>query len=126
MQRQTKQRSAIQLAVESSNRPLSIDELHQDAGKDVKNLGVATVYRTVKSLCEDEVIRRIEIPGEQPRYEKAELSHHHHGYCEQCEKVFEAEGCMAAIDELAPEGFKVHRHEITFYGLCQGCQNKDR
>jgi len=121
MQRKTKQRAAIQAAIENNSHPLSVEELHAIAAKEVENLGIATVYRALKALCEEGIIQRIEIPGEQPRYEAGHLHHHHHAYCNRCDKVFEAEGCFSKIDSLAPNGFAVERHEITFYGVCATC-----
>ena len=121
MQRNTRQRNAIEAVFTSSDRPLSIQELHVLASKDVANIGQATVYRTVKNLLDEGRIRKVDIPEQAPHYELADLHHHHHFFCEECEKVFEVEACPPGVNTLAPQGFTVRRHEITLYGQCEKC-----
>jgi hypothetical protein len=48
--RATKQRAAINGAIERANRPLNVQEILQVAEREVPNLGIATVYRNVKAL----------------------------------------------------------------------------
>ena len=52
LQRTTKQLQAVQAAFETAGRPLSIEELHALAAKQVASLGVRTVYRAVRRLQE--------------------------------------------------------------------------
>lgn len=121
MKRVTRQRSAIQKVIETSGRPLSVEELLERAARKVDGLGLATVYRTVKDLVEEGALERIEIPGESARYEKTELGHHHHFYCEQCDRVFEMDGCPEGLNGIVPNGFQARRHEITVFGRCRQC-----
>jgi Fur family ferric uptake transcriptional regulator len=124
MLRNTRQRSAIETVLKNADRPLNVQELQQLAARKVEHLGMATVYRTVKSMLEEEVIRKVEIPEKAPHYERADLHHHHHFYCEGCERVFEIEACPPGVNTLAPKGFTVKRHEITLYGECKSCGNE--
>ncbi|MEL7473415.1 MAG: transcriptional repressor [Planctomycetota bacterium] len=119
--RNTKQRAAIEGAIVSAAGPLSPAEVHEVAGAQVENLGLATVYRAINRLLEDGVIKAVEIPGEGPRYEAADLAHHHHFHCDACGRVFDFEGCPGDLAALAPEGFSVRAHEIVLYGRCAAC-----
>ena len=122
MERNTQQRDAIWKVVETSPRPLNPKEICEEAQQRLPNLGIATVYRNIKSLLEEGKIVPVVIPGQPPRYEKAGLSHHHHFFCNTCEKVYELEpGCPGNLSQLAPPGFTVNSHSIVLEGVCRTC-----
>lgn len=121
MQRATKQRTAIQQAVEKARRPLSPQEVLELAQEKVPTLGIATVYRAVSSLVDEGVLRAVEIPGQSPRYEMAGLAHHHHFCCMDCGQVFDLQGCPMKPSYILPKGFKVESHEVTLFGQCPEC-----
>lgn len=122
MQRKTRQREAIQTVLKRSSHPMNAEEIFLTARKQVEGLGIATVYRTLKSLQEEGAIQRVCIEEQSPRYERADLHHHHHFYCEACDQVFEIEACAPGVNHMAPEGFEVKRHEITLFGRCEDCR----
>lgn len=128
MHRMTRQREAIMQALRKSARPLSPAELLKVAGKHVKSLSLATVYRNVKSMVEDGLIHPVQLPGEPPRYElhEAAARHHHHFHCESCDKVFDVAGCPKGLDSLVPAGFLLRAHELVLYGTCSSCSNDAR
>jgi Fur family transcriptional regulator, ferric uptake regulator len=124
MERNTRQRDALRLTLQQSGRPLSAQELLQSASSTVPQLGMATVYRTIKSLLETQEIVEIEVPGGGKRYEIAHLEHHHHFHCRACDRVFEVHGCPGNLQHLTPKGFHTERHEIILTGLCAACAVK--
>jgi Fur family ferric uptake transcriptional regulator len=97
-QRQTKQLQAICQAIKQASRPLSIDELHGLATKELDSLGLRTVYRAVRKLQEDGVIVSVSVPGKSDRYELASIAakHHHHFHCKACDRLFDIHGCPEA------------------------------
>ena len=119
--RKTKQRDAIQKVFEESDRPLSPDEVREKASKEIPGIGIATIYRNLKSLVDSEVLKVVEIPGAAPRYEMADLDHHHHFQCQDCDKVYDIPGCPGNLQKLTPPGFLVTAHNITLYGTCPDC-----
>lgn len=121
IERNTRQRDAIRAAIISAKRPLSPTEILQAAADEVPGLGIATVYRTIKTLLEEKELSAVDMPGGQTRYEVAHLHHHHHFHCRKCDRVFEVEGCPGDLRSLTPRGFKTEHHEITLSGLCAGC-----
>ncbi len=121
MERNTRQRTAILGAIESAGRPLSPTELHHLAREQAPALGLATVYRNIKSLLEEGRIREVSLPSEPPRYEIANLGHHHHFKCRHCDRVFDIAECATDWDVLAPAGFSVEAHEVTLFGRCSSC-----
>jgi Fur family ferric uptake transcriptional regulator len=124
MERKTRQREAIVGALRHADRPLSPQELLGDARRTLRDLGLATVYRHIKALLADGSLLAVDIPGEPARYELAGKGHHHHFHCTTCDRVFDMEGCVAKIADLAPPGFAVARHEVILYGTCAACRGK--
>lgn len=126
MQRSTKQSRAIERVLLESERPLSPGEVQDAASAEVPGIGLATVYRQLRTLVESGTIRSVELPGLPARYERAEMPHHHHFHCERCDRVFDLEGCAGELGRLLPRGFRPIRHEITFFGLCAQCARQAR
>ncbi len=128
MERSTRQRTAIRAAIEAAGRPLSPQEIHDAVRATVPEIGIATIYRNLKLLLAEGEVLAVTLPGENPRYETALLAHHHHHHfhCVPCDRVFEVAGCPGRMDDLAPAGFVIDRHELTLYGECAECAAKHK
>lgn len=121
MERDTSQRRAIRHVLTVANRPLTPREVLEDARVRVPNMGMATVYRTVKALTEEGWLAPVEMPGQPQRYERAGKGHHHHFNCNRCGRTFEMDGCPDGLEVMVPPGFTMHGHEVFIYGLCGEC-----
>lgn len=122
MDRKTSQRTAIKQAFLRSDRPLAPQEVLDSVLETDQKIGIATVYRNIKLLVEQDFLIPVEIPGEPSRYEVHGKHHHHHFVCRECGRVFDIEGCPGRIEALAPEGFEVEDHEVFLYGRCPDCR----
>ncbi len=123
MERRTRQRAALKEAIEQAARPLTPQEILAEAQDAVPGLGIATVYRNIKALMSEGWLHKVEMPGGVDRYERAGLHHHHHFHCQECDRVFDVEGCPGNVESLAPPGFQVASHEIVLYGRCATCSS---
>ena len=121
--RATRQKTAIRSTIDAARRPLTTLEVLEGARELVPALSIATVYRNIKSLLQDGSIHRVPLPGDNPRYESshAASTHHHHFQCTSCQRVFDVHDCPGDLEHMAPRGFTVERHELTFYGHCADC-----
>lgn len=119
--RNTRQLDAIRAAFDRARRPLSPLEALDLAQRDVDGLGIATVYRAIRTLVDEAWLTAVDLPGGAVLYERSGKAHHHHFQCESCGRVYELDGCLPAIHNLAAPGFTVHRHELTLYGNCASC-----
>lgn len=126
MTRDTRQRDAIRRTLAEARRPLSVSELHELAQTIVARLGIATVYRNLRSLHADEEVVRVELPGRPPRWELAPGSHHHHFLCRTCNKLYEIASCPADLQRLLPPGYVLEEHDILLRGQCQSCAQPAR
>jgi Fur family transcriptional regulator, ferric uptake regulator len=127
MQRITRQTQAIETVIEQSHEALSPDELLIKAKGEVKNLGIATVYRYLKRGMEAGIIRAVSLAEQPLRYEwiasTSEENHYHHFYCRVCQRVLHIHACPKHLDALVPIGFTVDAHDLMLYGCCASCQS---
>ena len=121
--RSTRQRSALLAIIAREARPLSPYELHDLAMRELPSIGQSTVYRTLRALEEAHEVHAVEIPGQPPRYELAEVAahHHHHFHCRGCDRVYDLEGCPGGLRNLLPSGFTLEEHTIVLSGKCGDC-----
>lgn len=122
MERSTRQRAAIRAVIVAAKRPLSPQEILEEARAEVPALGIATVYRNLRAMADGGEILAVMLPGEVPRYEAAGHAHHHHFQCKVCQRVFDVHDCPGNLAQLAPRGFTVESHDITLYGCCSDCR----
>lgn len=122
-QRTTRQSVAIRDAIETAGRPLSIEEILEEAAQTVPSIGLRTVYRVVRRLQDENEITTVSIPGSADRYELASVAatHHHHFHCTVCDRIYDVAGCAGGLKKLLPEGFKLEHHELTLSGRCAAC-----
>lgn len=116
--RATKQRSAIMAAFEKEGRPLSPKEVIALASKDVPNLGIATVYRNIKSMQEEGELEAVEIPGQSPRYclprERSTVLF----ICDESERVFFLPEDSVNIEYTRiPERFNPLQSLVILHGI---------
>ncbi len=99
------------------------DEL-RDGGREV---GVATVYRTLELLEGMRLVQRLDVGDGSARYEPALPGgehHHHHLICDRCGRVtpFEDRKLERAIDDLGRRlDYSVGDHDVILRGKCPQC-----
>ena len=108
--RSTRQRRAIRTVFDKIHRPLGPQEVLDAVAQEVDGVGIATVYRNLKSLVEEGWLTPVELPGEPARFR-----------CDACGSVFELEGCVGNFTVMTPPGFRVSKHEVILFGSCAGC-----
>lgn len=125
--RQTRQLEAIEHALRSAGRPLAIAEVHAAAATEFPGLGIATVYRAVKTLSDDGKIVSVAYAGQPPRYEWAVAQHHSHFICNTCRRVFDIEAPESVpLPHRKPRGFIFSGDEVIYYGTCAECRAAGR
>jgi Fur family peroxide stress response transcriptional regulator len=92
------------------------------------DLSLGTIYRNLNILMEQGLIRKIDFGSTFDRYD-ANTSQHYHFICERCGSISDLE--IPIDDELNKRAelntkYKVNRHRIEFYGLCDRCASENR
>ena len=126
----TEQRAVILNILLNSNEHLHADEVNAIIKKDYPNynIGIATVYRTLKFLEEVKLISSISVGTEGKRYESnSKNQHHDHLICTNCNKIVEFidDNIEEQQEKIAKQNdFIITNHIMQIYGLCKKCQQK--
>ena len=122
----SKQRQEILDIFLSLDRHLTAEELYRLARKRYPSIGFATIYRTLKLLCEAGLCRELKFDDGTTRYEHLyEHRHHDHLICTKCGRFVEV--VDTGIEDLQERLFKRHgfypqRHRMELYGVCKKCK----
>ncbi|MFZ2025304.1 MAG: transcriptional repressor [Microgenomates group bacterium] len=122
--RKTSSRDAILSCIKDSHKPLSIEDIKKTFRKKHVHIDEATIYRTMKTFVGNGELQQIDFHEGKFRYESASLPHHHHLVCEKCgavEDVPVQEKLLLKQLRIKTK-FKVLRHSLEFFGLCNKCQ----
>ncbi|GFM36148.1 Fur family transcriptional regulator [Desulfovibrio psychrotolerans] len=107
---------------------LTTEELYERVKKVDNTVGQATVYRTMKLLCDSGIAKEVHFGDGVARYEKKYGSEHHdHLICEACGKNLEVidEQIELLQEQLAARhGFVLTSHRMYLYGVCDDCRGK--
>ena len=128
--KQSIQRMEILRVFIETEKHLTTDELYRIVKKKYPSIGYATVYRTLKLLCECGCGRELKFEDGITRYEhKYRHEHHDHLVCIKCGKFVEV--IDPKIEELQKRmakkyGFAPERHRMEIYGICKGCKRKHK
>jgi Fur family transcriptional regulator, ferric uptake regulator len=121
-------RNAVLEAFFDARGHVSLAEIHALARVRHPNVGLATVYRTMRLVEEAGLAGRHEFQGGGSRYETTVgRAHHDHLICQYCSAIAEFES--PEIEQLqeqiaADRGFTLHGHRHEIYGICAACQRE--
>jgi Fur family ferric uptake transcriptional regulator len=128
--RRSRPRRAVLEVFLRAEHHLTADEIYRRVRARYPALGAATVYRTLKILCECGLCREVAFEDGVSRYEH-QFNHEHHDHlvCTACGRVEEV--VDPEIERLQERlarrsGFEVHRHRMELYGRCRRCRPAPR
>ena len=127
-ERVTRQRLLVADALAASGRRLTAEELYRSLRRRDPAIGRATVFRTLETLVEAGVARRLELDGHVYAYVACLPAHHHHIACTRCGRVEEIDEAYVTpiAERLADEmGFEIDDARLDFYGRCATCRAED-
>ena len=107
------------------DRHVRLDELCQILRAEHRNMGHATVYRTLKLFVESGVARELQLGDGVTCYEPARQGRQHdHLVCKLCHGIteFETEALEQLKHEIAGNhGFQVDSLKLEIKGVCEQC-----
>jgi Fur family ferric uptake transcriptional regulator len=127
-ERVTRQRLLIANALAGAGRQLTADQLYLNVRRQVPGIGRATVFRTLETLVDAGVARRLELDGHVYAYVACLPEHHHHVACTRCGRVEEIDEAYITpiAQRLARDlGFEIDDARLDFYGRCAACRVED-
>lgn len=109
-----------------SDIPITADKVYKELKRNKKNINEATVYRTLTSLVEGEIIKRVDFRKESAFFE-LNKKHHHHIACMSCDTIedFESatiENALRGIVRNSSKFINIKEHSLELFGLCKNCK----
>jgi Fe2+ or Zn2+ uptake regulation protein len=119
----TPARLAILRVFSKACQPLSAEEIHRRTSG--RRINLVTVYRTLASLEQSGLLRRVDLHTGPVHYELA-AHHHHHIVCTGCGEIEGFDFCdIGSLSRKAlahSAKFKlISQHSLELFGLCQSC-----
>ncbi len=97
---------------------------------DGRRVSRATIYRTLSSLEEAGIIRKVARSNEREVYEHDYgYPQHDHFICEKCHELieFRNDAISSVLEEVAAElGFRMSSHRLEAHGICAECARPPR
>jgi Fur family ferric uptake transcriptional regulator len=118
------QRSAVEALLRSDEGFLSAQEVYGRLRAEGNRIGLATVYRALQSLVEDDEVDVLRRDDGEAVYRRCSTGHHHHLVCRGCGHTVEVEGRVVErwADRIAAEhGFDEVDHVLEVFGTCASC-----
>ncbi len=108
----------------------SAEMVYESIHDEMPTITLATVYRNLHTLADEGIIQRFKV-GNSYRFD-GRNDKHYHFICIKCGTIYdiESENYNSFIDHeykfLEKKGFHVENHNLTFYGTCDKCEQKDK
>lgn len=117
----SKKRQAIYDLMCSTKEHPSAEWVYNKLKSDYPDLSLGTVYRNMKLLEEQGMLKSVAVVDGCGRYD-AYVKPHSHFVCSECGKILDVHVSFDAVDRVNIEG--VHRidsHNLVYYGICTDC-----
>ena len=124
-QRNTVQRQIILNTLVKLNSHPTIDEIYTEIHRNHPSISKTTVYRNLRHLADNGIIRRVSLPDGLERYD-GQSEQHYHFRCKNCGNTLDVDiDYLAEINGKVQEkyGIQVDEHDVVFTGICQKCKN---
>lgn len=124
----SEQRDQILDVFLQTEKHVTVEELHKLVKGRYSNIGLVTVYRTLKLLVEAGLSDELFFEDGIARYEhKYNHKHHDHLLCTRCGEVVEV--IEPEIEKLQDKlfnkyGYAPETHNLELYGICPKCRRK--
>ena len=118
----TIQRTSILKAIDNAGH-ISVDEIYEEVKELHPTLSLATIYKNIILMQDNNVIVEVPINGQKSKYE-LKKDDHMHLICQVCGKIQDTEIRPEAKEALVVENFQLKSSKINLYGVCKSCQKR--
>ena len=126
----TSQRQQIVATFANIEKHITVEELYDILKRKNPSIGHATVFRTLKLMCDAKIARELDLGDRKTRYEhNYGQKHHDHLICVECGKLIEV--VDFEIERLQQKlckkfDFVPKEHKMQIFGSCRQCYSKTR
>ena len=124
-----KREQILDIFLKTEDHP-TIEDLYLLVKKKNPNIGLATVYRAMKVICNAGLARETDFGNGQKSFEhKYQHQHHGHLVCIKCGRIIEV--ISPEIEKLQQKLARKHkfspvRHTMQIFGTCAKCKPKKK
>lgn len=124
--RLTEPRQVVMEIIVCSDTALTPQDIYDLAREAGHSLGIASVYRTLETLEDLDLIQQVHHPQGCQAYWPKLVGHKHLVICKRCGRMEDFPGADDLSDLFAKveqsSGYWVQDHWLQLFGLCQECQ----
>lgn len=122
-------RAVLEVLQNRADHPTA-QEVYDEVRRVRPKIGLATVYRILRQLAEQGVIKVWGYGSESARYDAC-THRHDHAFCTECGALLdvpvEIELSRAELEKAArATGIEIGSHEVRIYGRCTSCQARSK
>lgn len=122
--RLTSQRQVILEELRKFEAHPTAGEVYTEVRKRLPRIGLGTVYRNLELLAHCGIIQKLEVGGEQKRFD-GECKPHYHIRCNDCGRVDDLR--ISRLQDLEKKAasccdYQILGHNIEFTGICNECR----
>ena len=121
--RLTSQRQVILEELKKVKSHPTANEIYDMVRKRLPRIGLGTVYRNLDLLAERGIINKLDVCGEQKRFD-GNTSPHYHIRCNHCnrvEDIFIERDMELEKSAASCCNYKILDHHVQFSGICSKC-----
>ena len=123
--RRSRQREYILKVLRGTCSHPTAEWVYHTAKKKIPDLSIGTVYRNLKILVDQGLVKKLAFGSAFDRYD-ATVKQHYHFVCEQCGDVRDVD--LPIRPDIDTEVEKrnnctISHHKIDFFGSCEKCSN---
>lgn len=111
----------------TSKTPLNAESVYKKISrtKRHRDINEVTVYRTLSSLEESGLLKRVDL-RKSSAYFELNKNHHHHISCTNCDEIEELKNqeLEKILGQIVDKSYKfksIKEHSVEFFGLCKEC-----
>jgi len=126
----SKQREQILDVLLKTEKHTTVDGLYELVRKKNPKIGLATVYRAMRVICDAGLAKEVDFGDGLKRFEhKYQHQHHHHLVCIKCGRVIEI--ANPEIERLqkklaSQHNFAPTRDTMKIFGICSRCKRNKK
>ena len=115
----TPQRLTILKTIDNAGH-ISIEDIYKEIKPIFPSISLATVYKNIHSLKDENILAEIHLQNSKPKYEIKKQPHGHF-ICKKCNQVYDFElqnVCTPKLNEID----EIDESEVYLYGICKNCK----
>lgn len=119
----SKNREAVLEVLKGTTIHPSADWIFEKMKEINPNIGIATVYRNLKTLLAQKEIIKVDVGDGLDHYDAQTAIRHDHTYCTSCGAIGDIEAISASsLEKFAHDKFSVETYSLVLFGKCEKCQ----